>query len=56
MAMGSWPEIMLMREGAQSGEGQYAESNCTAFAASLSRLGVWICESGLYIFSNGAES
>lgn len=44
-----------MRDGAQSGEGQYAESNWTDLAARASRLGVLIWESGLYIFRRGAD-
>jgi len=36
-----------MREGAHSGEGQWAESNTTASAASAFKRGVLIWESGL---------
>ena len=54
--VGSWPVTIDMREGAHSGEGQYAESKTTAPAANLSRFGVLILESGLCIFNSGAAS
>ena len=54
--MGNKPVIMLILEGAHSGDGQYAESNLTDRAARASRFGVKICESALYILSKGAAS
>jgi len=48
---GSWPVTNDMREGAQRGEGQYAESKMTDFSASLSRLGVLICDLSFQILS-----
>ena len=54
--VGSWPETMDIRDGAQRGEGQYAESKSTAPSARASRLGVLIWDLGLCIFSSGAAS
>lgn len=52
---GNCPVTMLNREGAHSGELQYADSKTTPSDANRSRLGVLIAESLLYIFSKGAD-
>lgn len=54
MREGSWPVTMVKREGAHSGELQYADSNTTPSLARASRFGVWITDLSLYMCSMGA--
>jgi len=54
--VGSCPDTIDIREGAHSGEGQYAESKTTAPAAKASMFGVLIWEAGLWILRRGAAS